>query len=151
MEQLIKVVGGLQINTNQICVGDPGVTKEFWMNVDILPGLYQCAAFLLSSDGSEEHSTIMQISILSMDNKPKVKPRIDKIGTISVDCGVAGFMFPDTTDGRKVASKLMGETKTIIDENVGFISISGHGDGTFPVFTYTNEEGNVVGITVPFM
>lgn len=151
MEQLIKVIGGLQINTNQICVGDPGVQKEFWMNVDILPGLYQCTAYLQSTDGTEEHSSIMQISLLSMDNKPKVKPRIDKIGTISVDCGVAGFMFPETKDGRKTASKLIGKTKTIIDENVGFISVTEHGDGTYPVFTYTNEEGNIVGLTVPFM
>lgn len=144
------VVGGLRVD-NQICVGDPGLTKKDWITVQIAPGLYQCNVFLASADGTEDHSTVTQMSILSMDKKPKQKPQINTIGKISVDFGVAGFLLPDITDGRKAASKIMGNTKTIIDEKSGFISLSGHGDGTYPVITFTNEEGEIEGITVRFM
>lgn len=151
MEQLIQIVGGIRIKEKQVFVGDPGLEKSNWLTIKIAPGLYQCSVFLASTDGTADGSTTVQMSLLNMDKKPKNKPKIAKIGVISVDSGVAGFMLSESVDGKTLAKRINGINKTVLDDEMGFVSKSGMGDGQYPVITFTDSEDQIVGLTIPFI
>ena len=86
-----------------------------------------------------------------MDNKPKTKPRIGKIGNISIDSGIAGFVLPEACYEKEVISRIHGANRSIIEKDVGFFSVSGYGDGQYPVISFTDELNRIVGLTIPFI
>ena len=151
MEQLIQILGGIHIKERKVFAGDPGLEKSNWLAIKVVPGLYQCSVFLASVDGTADNSVVTQMSLLSMDKKPARKPRIDKIGVINVESGVAGVMLPNSNAVKVLTTRIKGAQKTAIDEADGFVCKSGMGDGQYPVITFTDSQDQIVGLTIPFI
>lgn len=83
-------------------------------------------------------------------NSPKWK----QIGEIGVDAGLAGFFWnlPDMKgDEWETFCEKMGDFSNIVylDENIGFWSSSGYGDGWYPVYAI-KEKDEVIALKVCF-
>lgn len=79
-------------------------------------------------------------------------PVARKIGTISVDSGLAGFFYDKPNYSDFEWGKLCDE---LGDDDVyisckSFFSSSGYGDGCYPVYAY-NRDGEVIGLEIRFV
>lgn len=119
------------------------------MDIELKPGLYQCSTFLKSNDGTIDHAYIDQVSILSMDDKPKTKPKINMTGELYISCYVLGFMLPEGNRGANIATIARLPDKAVIQENDGFFIHAKFQNLYSPVYTFTDSYNKIIGITIP--
>lgn len=68
-------------------------------------------------------------------------PKWEKIGEIGVDAGLAGFFWNKPDDRDSFCEKMGDFSKLVyLDEEMGFWSNSGYGDGWYPVYAIKEKE-----------
>lgn len=138
---MIHYVGELMLG-EKVDITDPCYNKEIAsgrMTVDCEPGLY--IGHITMSDEGECGERVAAVTI-SKEHKVRSINRMECIGSISVDAGLAGFFNnkPDFSDDEW--DDLCGQIEEGDAWNLydGIFSISGYGDGCYDV--YANKERN---------
>lgn len=133
----------------KIDITDPCYDKNTWCrknNVEIKQGEYTCAVWMatepLTWDGETYDNTLVAVIGIYLNGEIPAENDMEKIGTIGVDAGLAGFFEnkPDYTDDKwdNICQTAREGKAWIIEE--GFFSQSGYGDGTYSVFAHKNEN-----------
>lgn len=145
--------------SNRICIGnrefdgkiditDPCYNKTVWcrMNdVEVKPGNY------FGYIETNSKGRVSLIGIYLDDDLPT--NAFAHIGDIGVDAGLAGFFEnkPDYSSEEwvEICEKLRGKNWALLDD--GFVSLTGYGDGEYPVWASKNDDGKVVALEIKFM
>ena len=135
----------------EIDITDPCYDRDVWCrlnNVKIKEGEYRCVVWKERTDYDYE---IAKIGIYYGDIPHAEK--LEEIGEIGVDAGLAGFFNdkPDYNDEEwmKLCSAIEDEDYLINEE--GFFSSSGYGDGCYPVYAEKDTNGEIISLEIVFM
>ncbi len=127
-------------------VTDPCYDKDVWCRMttdDVKAGNYNCIIW-------RGNSRIGIIGIY-LDGKIPSQKTMEKIGTIGVDAGLAGFFMnkPDYSDKEwcEFCDSIKRGDAWIKGE--GFFSCSGDGDGSYDVYAY-KEDSNITALEIRF-
>lgn len=159
-----KSVMGYMPVKESVDVTDPCYDRDVWcrMNtVKVLPGDYECsyfeANFPCEYDGEiEDDYRVTRARIVHKDyvNAVKDDSFLKEIGEIGVDAGLAGF-FDNKPDFDGEAwhefCHMMSRDKKAYLTDLGFWAESGYGDGGYPVYAMSNEDGVIVGLEIAFI
>lgn len=131
-------------------VTDPCYERSVWCRRDIegvKQGNYACVAWV----DSENHHTVA-IAGIYLNGCIGTHTEFKLTGEIGVDAGLAGFFInkPDYTQEQwnEFCKSLGKKSAWIRDE--GFFTVSGFGDGAYPVYVRKNKNGEVTGIEISF-
>lgn len=144
----------------EIDITDPCYNKNVWCrlnNVKIKEGEYRCIVGKQRTRyedcfGKLRYDTrIAKIGIYRGDISDVRK--LEEIGEIGVDAGLAGFFNnkPDYNDEEwsELCSAIEGKDYLINEE--GFFSSSGYGDGCYPVYAEKDANGEIISLEIIFM
>ena len=123
------------------------------------PGTYRCVAwkgreYYTDRETKKRHS-FSRVFVTGIYLDGFEKPRFslaEEIGFVAVDAGLAGF-FQNKPDYDEDAwydfcDKVNRKNYLILPE--GFCTETGYGDGYYPVYKYTNENGEIVGLEIRY-
>lgn len=142
----------------KIDITDPCYDRDVWCRIndlEIKEGDYLCCVWLKKrwyvcpvSQKRVVYDSVARIGIyLGLSGK------MDVIGEIGVDAGLAGFFNnkPDYSDDEwhQFCEALDG--KDYLINNEGFFASSGDGDGSYPVFAHKDVNGKIDSIEIDFM
>lgn len=148
-----KNIGKIALGS-QVDVTDPCYDKDVWcrMNaVKIKPGNYDCNIWI-----SKEKTWGERVGVIGvyLDGNVPSRRSMERIGSIGVDAGMAGFFHnkPDYDDEQweALCDATCGDAKAWITSD-GFFSESGFGDGEYNVYAQKNKDGDIVAIEIAFM
>ena len=157
--KFFEVVGTKKFGP-EIDITDPCYDRHVWCrlnNVKIKEGEYRCVVWK-ERIGYEDYlgnldydTRISKIGIYYGDIPHAEK--LEEIGEIGVDAGLAGFFNdkPDYNDEEwmKLCSAIEGKDYLINEE--GFFSSSGYGDGCYPVYAENDTNGEIVSLEISFI
>lgn len=136
----IKKVGTITLG-DTVDITDPCYDANVWcrMTTKCVPGEY--TGYVIISDEGEWGKRVASISIYRNDVEIELKS-MDKIGSIGVDAGMAGFFNdkPDFNDDEwdKLCDKVnKGDAWCLYD---GIFSNSGYGDGSYEVYASVDRD-----------
>ena len=131
-------------------------------NIPLVPGLYFGYAIVDPDHNRISHLVVIQADLVEIygGNPLDALEFLDKteIGDIDVDSGCAGI-FQDLPDfdpnvdlytWPEIASMILRAGKFTVLE-WGFVSDSGWGDGSYPVYVYTNGAGETVACAIDYL
>lgn len=143
-------------------VTDPCYKKETWCRINdikIKPGRYTCIYrkqedhFILYNGNKYPDNRVTRMGVYYEGLPLPTKNSMHCIGTIGVDAGLAGVYenkkdfdddeWQDFCDDIESQDSLLGYN--------GFCTSSGYGDGEYPVYTSTDENGEIVAIEIRFI
>ena len=147
-----------------IDVTDPCHNKDVWCrlnDVKIKEGDYTCRIWrervVYEWDGKERVSHVVRIIGIYFNDVVPRRDRMEYIGEIGVDAGLAGFFEnkPDYTEQEwKAFCDFVypkgKEYKEAWIRPEGFFSVSGDGDGCYPVLAAKGKDGEVVALEIHF-
>lgn len=138
--KLNKKLVGQKYVEGVIDVTDPCYDKDepCRINATVKAGTYDCVVW---KEPDSVYSKIRAIGIY-LDGKVLVQEQMQKIGSICVDTGLAGFFKdkPDYTDEQWIEfCEFIREGDAWIKDE-GFFSVSGDGDGEYSVYAYKQED-----------
>ena len=147
----LKYIGTVDFH-GSVDVTDPCYRKSSHCRINdivVKNGLYK--AYVVY-----ERKTVQTVEVVheSIDRVNALLPLpYKKIGTIGVDAGLAGFFHdkPDfETDSEWMAfcSKVNGKDYAIVE--YGVCSVSGYGDGMYPVYAARDKEGNIIALRIRY-
>lgn len=150
---------GYKYFAESVDITDPCYDKDVWcrMNdVKIKPGEYKCVAWMrpytFTYEGKEYDDTRVAIIGIYLDGIVPDEDKMEEIGEIGVDAGLAGFFNnkPDYTDDEWSAfcASIRNGSAWIKEE--GFFSSSGYGDGCYPVNAFRMNE-KIVALEIRFI
>lgn len=152
MESLKKVIHGSHEFEGVLDVTDPCYDKDVWcrMSVPVKKGLYSCITWE-SKDSINESVTRVRIIGIYKDGIIPNEKQMKRIGEIGVDAGLAGFFMnkPDYSQEEWSDFCKSIETGKAWNRKVGFFSVSGDGDGGYPVYAY-KKDGEIVALEIRF-
>lgn len=136
----IKKVGTITLG-DTVDITDPCYDANVWcrMTTKCVPGEY--TGYVRISDEGEWGKRVASISIYRDDVEIELES-MDKIGSIGVDAGMAGFFNdkPDFNDDEwdKLCDKVnKGNAWCLYD---GIFSSSGYGDGSYEVYASVDRD-----------
>ena len=139
-------------------ITDPCYNKDVWcrMQAEVVPGEYTCTIWTGKEkiNNGEETYTIKTVGIIGiyLGGVVPVQEKMEEIGSIGVDAGLAGFFMnkPDYTHEQwiELCNSTYGGDAWIRPE--GFFSVSGHGDGGYPVYAYKDKDGSITALEIRF-
>lgn len=138
----------------KVDVTDPCYNRDVWCrlnDVKIMQGLYSC--YYTEKDCNDFGKRISELSIIL---EPYVSEVVGEsyIGYIGVDSGLAGFFEnkPDYNDDEwSDFCKSLKDNENVFENDYGFFSSSGFGDGVYDVYAYVISGGTAVGLTIKFI
>ena len=141
-----------------IDITDPCYDKDVWcrMTATVKAGTYECRVWRDTEKhqfGDEEY-TYKTVGIIGiyLDGYIPQQKKMENIGSIGVDAGMAGFFMdkPDYTDEQwaELCQLVEKGDAWIIDE--GFFSTSGWGDGYYDVYAY-KQNNEIIALEIRFM
>lgn len=159
MKKLKPIEIGYRYFTESVEVTDPCYDRDVWCrmnNVKIKPGEYKCVAWMrpdtCTYDGKTYDDTRVAIIGIYLDGIVPDENKMEEIGEIGVDAGLAGFFNnkPNYTDDEwsEFCDSIRGGDAWIKDE--GFFSHSGYGDGCYPVSAF-RINGEIVALEIRFI
>ena len=144
----------------EIDITDPCYDRYMWCrlnNVKIKEGEYRCIVWKKQTRyedylGNRHYDTrIARIGIYYGDIPPKAK--LEEIGEIEVDAGLAGFfngkLDYNNEEWSELCSAIKGKDYLINKE--GFFSRSGYGDGCYPVYAEKDTNGEIISLEIIFV
>ena len=154
-------IGQRYFNERPVTVTDPGYDDDVWCKIDnvkLKPGVYNCIAwkgrYYYTDENGKRHSYQrvfccgIYLDGVGIPNREKM----EEIGFIGVDAGLAGFFQdkPNYTDEQwqSLCNEMYDKDALIVDE--GFFTSSGYGDGEYPVFAYKNGAGEIAALEINF-
>lgn len=156
--KLTKKVIGTKEFAGIIDITDPCYNKDVWcrMNATVKAGSYECSVWKQTEkyeyEGKEHKYQIVGIIGIYLDGIIPVQNQMEEIGYIGVDAGLAGFFMnkPDYTHEQwiELCNSTYGGDAWIRPE--GFFSVSGLGDGGYPVYAYKDKDGNITALEIRF-
>lgn len=137
---MMEYVGTIKLGT-KVDITDPCYDKDVWcrMTTDCEPGEYK--GYIEMSDEGDWGMRVATVSIFK-GNKMWGIEEMERIGSIGVDAGLAGFFNdkPDFNDDEWIElCNALGNGDAWNLYN-GIFSSSGYGDGSYDV--YANEDRN---------
>lgn len=151
-----KTIGSMYID-GAVDVTDPCYDRDEWcrMNeVKVKPGEYTCAVW--HEKVKETQSTYNVVGVIGIYLNGFIPPQrsMEPIGEIGVDAGLAGFFMnkPDFNDDEwnKFCNTLDFDKDDTWLNDLGFYSVSGHGDGGYNV--YANKvNGEITALEIRFL
>ncbi len=140
-------------------ITDPGYDKDVFCRINNLPiaeGIYDCVVWyqMEGSNEKEKQYAYSMVGIIGIYRNGEIPPqkKMELIGTIGVDAGLAGFFHnkPDYTDnewGKFIGQLTCGDV-WLTEE--GFFSASGYGDGIYPVYA-SKSRGTIDALEIRFL
>lgn len=138
---LNKELVGKKYFEGEIDITDPCYDKDVWCRIytTVKAGTYDCVVWKEPPDSV--YNKIRAIGIY-LDGKVPTQEKMQKIGSIGVDAGLAGFFKdkPDYTDEqwKEFCESINKGYAWIKDE--GFFSVSGDGDGEYCVYAHKQRD-----------
>lgn len=166
-----KLIGQIDLPDGFVDVTDPCYNRGTWcaiFDLMVLPGKYNCfidiANFPYGNDefyGSGDDKRIMSLTILhnSYGNKlENILPDFDvfDMAEVGVDAGLCGFYnhksdFTEDEEWDKFWQTLEKYDGNDCDVKPNGATVSsGFGDGCYPVYKLTNNNGEIVGLRLDF-
>jgi len=153
-------VGRRYFDERPVTATDPCYSAGTWCTIEglkIKPGEYECVAwkgrdyYIGIDDKRHSYQRVFACGIY-LDGKLTNESDAKLVGEIGVDAGLAGFYQdkPDYDGDEWFAfcDKIHAKDYLITDE--GFCTQSGCGDGCYPVYSYTDADGNIVALEIKF-
>ncbi len=154
-----KKIGVMDFH-GSVDITDPCYDKDVWCrmnNVKISEGEYVCYVWRYTDKGKYEDGTpysyvmVGVIGIYRNGDIPRQKD-MEKIGSIGMDAGLAGFFHnkPDYSDKEwsTFCDRIRhGDVWLTAD---GFYSSSGYGDGCYGVYAY-KQNGEITALEIRFL
>lgn len=157
----VHIVGTKNFH-GEVDITDPCYDRDVWCrmnNIKIADGEYTCVAYIskhwyeiphrAKPDRPRKYYDLVDaIGIFRADNFAAddfdiIQPKMERIGSIGVDAGLAGFFHnkPDYDDNQWAAfcDRLKNSRNVYIDDE-GFFSSSGGGDGCYDVYAYNDPK-----------
>ena len=153
-------VGRRYFDERPVTVTDPCYEAGTWCTIaglKIKPGNYECVAwkgreYYIGFDDKRHSFLRVGACGIYLDGKIPESKSGSFLGTIGVDAGLAGFYQdkPDYADKEWSAfcDKIGSRDHLITDE--GFCTSSGGSDGEYPVYAYSDANGDIVGLEIKF-
>jgi hypothetical protein len=153
-------VGRRYFDERSVTATDPCYSAGTWCTIEDLmvkPGEYECVAWkgreYYAGFDNKRHSYQRVFACgIYLDGKLPDESDAKLVGEIGVDAGLAGFYQdkPDYDDDEWSAfcDKIDAKDYLITDE--GFCTRSGYGDGYYPVYSYTDANGDIVALEIKF-
>ena len=154
-----KKIGVMDFH-GSVDITDPCYDKDVWcrMNdVKISDGEYTCNVWHHTDKGTYKDGTpysyilVGAIGIYRNGDIPRQKD-MEKIGSIGVDAGLAGFFHnkPDYSDETwsKFCNRIRHGDAWLTED--GFYSSSGYGDGCYGVYAY-KQNGEITALELRFL
>lgn len=148
-----KTVIGTRHFGDMIDITDPCYNRDVWCRINgvkIIPGDYECVIW-----GSDELEWGERVGIIGiyLGGVVPSQDKMEYIGSIGVDAGLAGFFEnkPDYSDEEwgKFCNTIGHCDAYIFDE--GFCSSSGYGDGEYDVMAYGVKPGEISALEIRFL
>ncbi|MDD4509350.1 MAG: hypothetical protein PHY23_00295 [Oscillospiraceae bacterium] len=154
-----KEIGVMDFH-GSVDITDPGYSKDTWcrMNdVKIRDGNYTCVIWQHTdkckhADGTQYSYKLVGIIGIYLNGSIPHEKRMEKIGSIGVDAGLAGFFHnkPDYDDKAwDIFCEQLANRNVWLTEE-GFYSSSGYGDGCYGVFAH-KQNNEIVAIEIRFL
>lgn len=153
-------VGKLAIPDGIVDITDPCYKRGTWCAMwekHIKPGTYDCYVerHIFEDDGYGEDERVAKIAI----HLPEVETGVTVaryLDTIGVDAGLAGFFIKKQDYSDAEWESFCDDIYDISEgdhwlRDDAFFSISGFGDGGYPVWALINEQGETVGLEIEFI
>ncbi|MCD8013322.1 MAG: DUF5049 domain-containing protein [Lachnospiraceae bacterium] len=148
-------VAGMMDFHGSVDITDPCYDRDVrcrMNDVKIAEGKYGC--FIRKDENAknpEDANRVLTIGIY-LGGNASTRQVFEKIGTIGVDAGLAGFFHnkPDYSDEEwsRLCEEMNGRD-TYLEEGC-FFSSSGDGDGEYPVFAERNHDGEITSLEIRF-
>lgn len=154
---VVKEVIGKKHYEGIVDITDPCYDKSVWcrMTAEVKAGTYDCVIWkqdwLHVHNKAEMISTEVAVIGIYLNGNIPMRDKMEQIGTIGVDAGLAGFFMnkPDYTDEQwEDLSESTDDGNAWIKEE-GFFSSSGSGDGRYPVYANT-VSGEIAALEIRF-
>lgn len=132
---------------------DPCYNYDVWCRMNGIPiceGEYDCVNW--KTRERDEPSRVARIGIYLRGVVP-VQEKMERIGEIGVDAGLAGFFMnkPDYSDDEwSSLCDLLSNGDAWIRPK-GFFSSSGYGDGGYDVYAYKQPDGRASAMEIAFL
>lgn len=154
-----KKIGVMDFH-GSVDITDPCYDKDVWcrMNdVKISDGEYTCNVWHHTDKGTYKDGTpysyilVGAIGIYRNGDIPRQKD-MEKIGSIGVDAGLAGFSTTNRINSDEAWSKFCTGSVMAMQwlTEDGFYSSSGYGDGCYGVYAY-KQDGEITALEVRFL
>lgn len=132
---------------------DPCYNHDVWCRMNGIPvcdGEYDCVIW--KTQEPDEPSRVARIGIYLRGIVP-VQDKMECIGEIGVDAGLAGFFMnkPDYSDAEWVALCDLLSNGDAWIRSEGFFSSSGYGDGGYDVCAYKQPDGRASALEIVFL
>lgn len=163
MKLTANLVGVKNFDSRPITATDPGYDDDVWCTIrgiKVKPGDYICVAwkgrdYWTDPTDGKKHSSQRVMMCGVYFNQGIIKADTDKwrrIGYIGVDAGLAGFFQdkPNYADKEwfEFCDQINKQDYLITPE--GFCTVSGYGDGTYPVYARKDESGDITALEIRF-
>ena len=153
-------VVGTKYFGSEIDITDPCYDRDVWCrlnNVKIKEGEYRCIVWKKRTRYEDYFgklcydTRIVRIGIYRGDIPHTEK--LEEIGDIRVDSGLAGFfngkLDYNNEEWSELCSAIKGKDYLINEE--GFFSSSGYSDGYYPVYAEKDTNGEIISLEICFM
>lgn len=164
---MYEMVGTIVVSDGRVDVTDPCYSKDVWCRttLNVKPGTYRCYVEKVNYGPFGKRNGRIAIIHNSLSKFPDLRSRKTSVAHIGVDAGLAGFFVdkPDFNDEEwnEFCERLwerdkMNKVHYYFDkfnnskDYNAFYSESGCGDGSYPVDTFENAEGETVGLLLDF-
>lgn len=142
-----------------IDITDPCYSKDTWCRItaNVKAGEYDCHIWRHTDkcihDGKEYKDVRVGAIGIYLDGIIPTQRSMERIGSIGVDAGLAGFFInkPDYTDEEwsDFCDSIRKGDAWIKDE--GFFSESGYGDGYYNVYAYSRSGNEITALEIRFL
>ena len=144
----------------EIDITDPCYDRYMWgrlNNVKIKEGEYRCIVWKKQTRHEDCFGNLrydMRIAKIGIyrGDIPHTE-KLEEIGEIGVDAGLAGFfngkLDYNNEEWSELCSAIKGKDYLINKE--GFFSRSGYGDGCYPVYAEKDTNGEIISLEICFM
>lgn len=155
------VVDTIEFRKGVADITDPCYPKDVWCrinNVEIHPGTYTCVYWkqqnhTITIKGKQYQDNRVTRMGVYLNGKIPNKGAMKFLDCIGVDAGLAGVYEEkeDFTEEQWQDFCDDIETQDYLVEYNGFCTSSGYGDGEYPVYVHTNDDGLFDAIEIRFI
>lgn len=157
---MIRKKIGVMDFQGSVDITDPCYDRNTWCRINdvkIKEGQYTCMVWYYTDKGTHndgEPYSYKMVGVIGiyLDGVIPQQKSMEVIGDIGVDAGLAGFFHnkPDYSDSEwsNLCNVIHHGDAWITDD--GFFSLSGYGDGDYPVFAYM-QDGEITALEIRFV